>query len=418
MPSIKINFKFRSFQMKKFYLSLVCFILIAASVMLAGCSSENVESAGQEHEVTVEPSAEPTPEPTPTPVPVYEVLGIEYPADAEYIDLADITPEEVDATAEILSKFDNITEINLMKEDGTCALEAYEIHPLREVASGAVFDVSFELFGLTADNSTEELRYEWVKIGDDGIEKFRDALPYLSSLKLLRLKNCGVDNDLMDALRSDFPEVNIVWSVLIGGYPYMTDTTRVCTTLINDENVYLLKYLKDVLYLDTGHNQKITNIDFVRYFPKLQVCIVAITKISDLTPLQECPELEYLEIFSTRVSDLSPLSTLTKLEHLNIGNLPNLEDISPLYGLTSLKRLRIDSKNKVPHEQKDKIMELIPDCDFQLQGGGPTSYTWRFNADGSYVERYALLREQMDYDNTWQNRQSNSPSEETVNPDE
>lgn len=394
--------------------------LFISLLLLSGCGSskEAAEVSAPETDITAEPAEtpEPTPIPTPepTPVPVYEILGKSYQADEEYIDLSEITPDDVPDVAELLTKFDGITEINLLREDGSCALAPAVIHPLREAAPDAVFDVRFELFGLTADNDTKELRYDKVKIGNAGIDVFRDALPYLRSLELLRLKNCGVDNEPMDALRSDFPDVNIVWSILFGSYPFMSDTTRMNTTLLNDSNVYLMKYFKDVLYLDTGHNQSITNIDFVKYFPKLQVCIVAITKTEDLTPLQNCPDLEYLEVFSSRVKDLSPLATLTKLEHLNIANLPDLQDISPLYGLTSLKRLRLDSKNRVPQEQRDKIKELIPDCDFQFGGGGPSADGWRFEADGKTpVERYALLREQMDYKNTWQKRQTNSPSELT-----
>ena len=47
-------------------------------------------------------------------------------------------------------------------------------------------------------------------------------------------------------------------------------------------------------------------------------------------------------------------------------------------------------------------------------GGDPTkSGGWRYNNDGSLTERYALLREQMLYDEgIWWKRLSNSPSGE------
>ena len=270
--------------------------------------------------------------------------------------------------------------------------------------------------GQTADWTTEELRYDHSLLGDECIDAFRAALPYLRALHLLRLEECGIeDHDAMAALRADFPEKNVVWSVNIGGYPCMTDTTRVNAALIlRDDNTYLLQYMPDVLYLDIGHNAKLTNIEFARYFPKLQVVILTLTNIADLSPLEDCKDLEFLECHSCQISDLSPLADKDKLEYLNIANLPNLTDLSPLYGLKNLKIVRICGSTwmHITKEQVEELKAQLPDTFVSDYGGDPNSSgSWRFNPNGGLTERYQLLREQMGYDLlNWKLMLFNSPS--------
>ena len=175
--------------------------------------------------------------------------------------------------------------------------------------------------------------------------------------------------------------------------------------------------------------------------PDLEVLILAINDISDISPLADCHKLEYLEINSTNVTDLTPLANLTSLRHLNIGRTaksdvntgddldrPRVTDITPLYGLSGLERLWIGSLTApgIPAEQiaymKELLHELPPDPndDFvdnqkvNIIAGDPSQGTWRFDehVDNSkwdfymkygyfnydYMPRYALLREQFQYD--------------------
>ena len=129
---------------------------------------------------------------------------------------------------------------------------------------------------------------------------------------------------------------------------------------------------------------------------KLEVCIIALTSLHDLTPLENCPELEYLEIFTTSVTDLSPLAKCTKLRHLNISNLKQVSDLTCLYSL-NLERMRA-VVTKIPKEQIEEYARLHPDCEMLMQGADPTDYGWRYDSGGKQVPRYALLREQMKYD--------------------
>ena len=336
--------------------------------------------------------------------------------DVQELDLSAATDDEVPDICAALALLPELRTINLAGEGDVIALSFESLDAIAAAAPEAELNCRFELFGQTADWTTEELRYDHSLLGDDCIDAFRAALPYLRALHLLRLEECGIeDHDAMAALRADFPEKNVVWSVNIGGYPCMTDTTRVNAALIlRDDNTYLLQYMPDVLYLDIGHNAKLTNIEFARYFPKLQVVILTLTNIADLSPLEDCKDLEFLECHSCQISDLSPLADKDKLEYLNIANLPNLTDLSPLYGLKNLKIVRICGSTwmHITKEQVEELKAQLPDTFVSDYGGDPNSSgSWRFNPNGGLTERYQLLREQMGYDLlNWKLMLFNSPS--------
>jgi len=333
----------------------------------------------------------------------------------ETLDLSSAGSDSIAALCLYLPLMDDLREINTVGADGYTALSFEDLAQLRFAAAAAKLAVRFSLYGLDADNDTKELRYERKNIGNDGVAVFRSVLPYLDSLELLRVKSCGItDYDGMEALKNDFTNVNVVFSVEIRGWPFMTDTTLINSPRLLDENVHLLKYMHDVLYLDIGHNGYLTNVEFVRYFPKLQVAIVSLTNISDISPFEACPDIEFFECITTPISDISVLAGMEKLEYVNIGAMKNLADISPLYGKQSLKQVRIcgTTYNHVTREQVEELKASLPETCFVSDGGGDptTSGQWRFKIGGGYTERYALLREQMQYDFAFDDRQCNSPS--------
>lgn len=351
-----------------------------------------------------------------------ELLGREVDCRAESVDLSDATDGDLKAILAALPLLPELKTLELAPEDGVTQLSFESLSALAQAAPELELNCRFELFGQTADWTTEKLKYYKADIGNEGIELFREALPYLRSLDLLRLESCGItDYDAMDALRSDFPDKRVVWSVSISGHIYMTDTTLINdgdTGILNDDNVYLLQYMHDVLYLDLGHYGHITNIEFVRNFPKLQVLITTLSKVGDLSPLEDCPDLEFLECHGTPLGDISVLADKDKLEYLNISNLPNLTDLSPLYGLKQLKIVRIcgSTFTHITRADVEKLKEELPDTFVSDYGGDPNSSgQWRYNTNGNKsdpTERYKLLREQMLYDLPMWERISNSPSKE------
>lgn len=342
------------------------------------------------------------------------LLGEEYPSDTAVLDLSALNGEELDAVCEALEKLPALRSINTIPEQGVTTLSFAQLDRLQAAAPDALLDCRFDLYGQLVSFDTEELRYSKAGLNNDAVAQFRAALPYLRALKLLRVYNSGIDDyDGMLSLKEDFPEVNIVWSVNIAGYNFMTDTVLFHCPLLRDKHVELLRYLPDVLYLDVGHNQYLTSIDFVRYFPKLTTIIISITHLSDISALADCPDLEFFEAFSCPIKDISPLAGLTKLEYVNLGDCPNLQSLAPLRGMTTLKLVRLTGS--YPNFAKNEISDLsesIPDC-FVSTYGGHSAFSgyWRFDDQHNYTERYALLRQQMLYDiPSWEDRQQNSPT--------
>lgn len=339
--------------------------------------------------------------------------------DTETLDLSALTAEEIEECCLALSRLPALKSVNLIPEDGSASpLPVDEVDRLAAAAPQARFDCCFDLYGLLAGPETEELRYKRAEIGDEGIAVFRQALPYLRSLKLLRLEDCGIsDNEQMDALRSDFPETNVVWSVRIGGYSCMTDTDLLNCPLLRDADAETLQYLHEVKYLDVGHNPYLTNIEFVKYFPKLEVVIVTLTNITDISPLKDCPEMEFLEMVSTGIDNIDVVAGMEKLEYLNLGCMWNLTDITPVFGLKNLKIVRIcgTTYDHITRDDVEAMKEALPESTFVSDVGGDptTSGGWRFPLDGKgkYTERYALLRQQMLYDRHWEKRMFRSLSE-------
>ena len=344
------------------------------------------------------------------------VLGTEVPSDTETLDLTAASDADVEELARSLALLPALREITLAGEGELTTLSYESLDTLAAAAPQAELNCRFELYGKTADWTTEELRYTKQKIGNECVATFRGALPYLRSLKLLRLEECGIDDhEGMAALRADFPEKNVVWNVYLNGYPFMTDTTLIHFEMLRDEDTELIKYLPDVLYLDIGHDLRITNIEFVKYLPKLTTVILSLTNLSDISPIAQCPDITFFECFTTPVDDISALASLEKLEYLNLGNDWNLSDLTPIYGLKNLKLVRLCEKsfNNISREQVAELQEQLPDTVISTVGGHSAfSGGWRIDANGHYTERYQLLREQCRYDYKWIDSLSNSPSAE------
>ena len=224
----------------------------------------------------------------------------------------------------------------------------------------------------------------------------------------LDMDNTGVSNEALAKIREEFPNIDVVWRVWFGtNYSVRTDVERILASkptvggMIYDVSV--LQYCTKVKYLDIGHNDELPSIDFARSMPELEVLIIAMTAVTDISPLESCPKLEYLEINSTNISDISPLKNSTGLHHLNIACCPEITDISPLYGLTELERLWIGSQTPVPAEQVSAMKAAVPGCTINTTAYDPHDGAWRYTGYDPeipkyyWVPRYELLRNQLGY---------------------
>lgn len=333
---------------------------------------------------------------------------------ARYLDASAMAAARTDALLEALPMLPMLEEINFVSEDGVCVYTIEQLDQLEEVKQAlpeAKLRVSFDLFGQTVTSEDERIEYFRVEIGNEGVEQIRAVLPYLSSCTYFLMDGCGVDNEVMAQLREDNPQTKVVWRIwlvdepaynipkLLRGASLLTDTYRVRTTYVNDRNSHLLNYCTETKYVDVGHVWDLRQCEFLTYMPDLEVCILAISGITDITPLANHEKLEYLELFTTDIENISALASCPNLEHLNLANMPKLNDITPLYGLTKLKRLRMVTSPLIPQEQKDEIEELLPDCEMLDRGYFPTAGLWRYSDPAGTIKqpRYELLCQQMEY---------------------
>ena len=280
---------------------------------------------------------------------------------------------------------------------------------------------SFELYGKQLNTATTtRLEYQLVEIGDEGLEDFRQILPYMNSLEYLSFDRCGTTDEACAALREEFRDsVKIVWRVFFGsGFTQMSDAETIWAScdIVTNEDAEPLKYFEDLVNLDVGHCA-FSDLSFLYGTPKLEVLIVACNvNIKDITPIGSLKNLKYLEICECDISDLSPLANCTELEDLNFGCNIHITDLTPLEGLTKLKRLcafnLYNSALDMEAETK-KFEALLPDAyvDFTWYtlGGALNAGKWKWTKGlegygGTKVPRYAEIYELFGYDDSVNDR--------------
>ncbi|MBQ7692571.1 MAG: hypothetical protein IJT29_03070 [Oscillospiraceae bacterium] len=314
-------------------------------------------------------------------------------------DLSGASLDDAMAAAEKLALLPALRTLRLGSEGGSQTWES--LASLRTLLPDTVFRYGFTLYGKSCDLSDASLNLRGVPIGDGGAE-LRRVIPLMRDLNYVDMDSTGVSNGEMEKLRADYPDVKFVWRVFFGdSYSVRTDVQRILASkpsaggMIYDWDVEALSCCHEVVFLDLGHNQGLTDISFVSQMPKLEVAILGMCGWSDATPLASCPELEYLEMFSTNCTDLSPLAKCKNLKHLNAANIVGLEDISPMYTMTQLERFYIGSMNRVPWEQCEEFQKRVPNCEFDtLVYEDPTGGHWRWDENADQVPRYYLLRMQ------------------------
>ena len=331
------------------------------------------------------------------------------------VDLRDKSPAECEALAPKLALLPALKSVRLGSEGGAHTWES--LARLRALLPGVTFKYGFTLYGKACDLSDPSLNLSYIAVADGGAE-LRARIPLMTELNYVDMDSCGVSNQEMEKLRADFPDIKFVWRVWFGSaYSVRTDVPRILASrpsaggMLYNSDVEALSCCHDVVFLDLGHNQQLTDISFVSKMPKLEVAILGMCGWEDASPLADCPELEYLEMFSTECSDLKPLSGLKNLKHLNVAGIVELEDITPLYGLTQLERLYLGSMNRVPWEQCEEFEKRVPNCELDtMVYDDPTGGHWRWDGDGNLVERYYLLRVQFDqYDDKTYSFKWNDP---------
>ena len=340
-----------------------------------------------------------------------DVLGKRVSHDTISLDLSTMDAARTDELVAVLPMLPNLQEINFANGEG-CVYDLDNIRQLdkvREAAPQATLRVKFELFGQTVTSEDERIEYYLTPIGNEGAETVRAVLPYLKNCTYFLMDGCDIDYEILAKMREDFPQTKIVWRIWLAGPFYgserltlrasmLSDTKLIRTVVVTDRNCHLLNYCTETKYMDLGHNDYISDCSFINYMPDLEVAILGLTEIADISPLANCPKLEYLELFSCKVSDLSPLANCTELRHLNVSNLKGLTDLTPLYGLKNLERFRAVMNPQLSKAQLDELAAQLPNCNMLREGWDPTENGWRWDENRNPLPRYALLKEQMEYD--------------------
>lgn len=242
------------------------------------------------------------------------------------------------------------------------------------------------------DKYVEEIDLGKTRVEDmDAFIAFLNKLPNIKKVDMYVTKMYTKDIDKLAAAR---PDIEFGWTMRIGDHWVRTDATAFSTLHNNrspmhtQNNFKYLKYCKNMLALDIGHNA-VTDLSFLYDMPQLKVLIVACNiNLKDITPIGSLKELEYLELFKNDINDISVLANCEKLIDLNIC-FNRIKDWTPLQGLKNLERLWIYNSNNYSKEYPvDKqvvkdLKEALPQClvdstSYSTQGG------WRLH-DRYYV---------------------------------
>lgn len=329
-------------------------------------------------------------------------------SNASSIDLSRMRHEDAVGLALILSYMENLKTVELgVQAEGEDQIPWEDVALLKASCPDATFHYSFRLYGRDLDLNAEKLDFRNAEVDDNGAALY-SVLACMNHCTYLDMDGTDVENEELGKLRDLFPQTKIVWRVWFGtNYSVRTDAERILASkptvggMIYDPSP--LQYCTEIKYLDLGHNDEMTDLSFTMYMPKLEVLIIAMTGVTDISPLRNCERLEYLELNSTDIGDLSPLEGHTALRHLNIGCCPNIHDISPLYGISAMERLWIGNQTPVPAAQVAEMRAAAPHCTVNTTTSDPHGEAWRFTDYDPeipkyyWVPRHELLREQMGY---------------------
>ena len=319
-----------------------------------------------------------------------ELIGFgEVDSETESLDLTGLTGQQILALAPQLCSLHALRRLELPA--GETGLDLDQALSIAATLPETVIAYPFTLYGAEVDLSDTELVFFHQRIYDQG-EEVRKVLPAMHACTWLDMDSCSVDNEHMAQIRDENPNVEVIWRVWFGdNYSVRTNVTKILASmpsqggLIKDSNSEGLYYCSKVRYLDLGHNHTLKDFSFVENMPDLEIAVISMADIEDLTPFASCEKLLYLEMGNTNVCDLSPLAECKNLKHLNIGTNRGITDISPLYDL-DLMRLWIGTYTPIPEEQVEKMQELHPDCDINT-----TVPSGLMDVDGYPNEGYTIL---------------------------
>lgn len=292
------------------------------------------------------------------------------------LDFSFVESDQITDLISILSMFPELSEVRLSDNAANSNLSPSDVKLLVNAFPDIHFIYSFKLYGKMLTTSDTELVFDEVNIGNDGLDLIRNALNIMRDCKYVLLDSCGIDDSNMAALRSEYPDKEIVWRIFVNRYSMLTNEEMIrMTSKLTDQDTEPLRYCTNVKYLDLSYN-KITDISFLSGYTELECAILTLTNIGDLTPLENCRNLTWLELFSCPgVTDISNLVQLKNLKFLNLSQ-TKVSDIAVLDLLPLERFVCVDAK--ISKDDLNRFVEQHPQC-LVNANGSPTGYAWRYN---------------------------------------
>ena len=292
------------------------------------------------------------------------------------LDLSFIESDQITDLISILSMFPELSEVRLSDNAANSNLSPSDVKLLVDAFPDIHYIYSFKLYGKMLTTSDTELVFDEVNIGNDDLDLIRDALNIMRDCKYVLLDSCGIDDSNMAALRSEYPDKEIVWRIFVNRYSMLTNEEMIrMTSKLTDQDTEPLRYCTNVKYLDLSYN-KIADISFLSGYTELECAILTLTNISDLTPLVNCRNLTWLELFTcTNLEDISCLAQMNNLKYLNIS-MTKVTDISELSELPLERFICVDSK--IDKDDLGQFQEQHPQCLVKTTGSA-VGYAWRYN---------------------------------------
>lgn len=311
----------------------------------------------------------------------YEIYGKNVLENTEKLDLRDV---ELDA-----SLYDQLA---LLPQLRFVDLHDQMLSKAERISLAQQFpDVSFgwtvHYNGETYDSSITTLDISGRAVED--LDALREAVAMLPDLKVLDMCDCTrngyrFSNEEMQDLQDELKDIKVVWRVFLGSrWSLRTDAVAFSVLIIHYDyprmhsgNLEVLKYCKDLVALDLGH-QSLTDISFIgENFPELRLLILADNRIWDLSPLSNLKHLHYLEVFLNRISDISPLASCHELVDLNISYNP-ISDIEPILNAPMMERIWLEA-TYVGYNGLSMLQETYPDATIVRYGSGSVDQGWRW----------------------------------------
>ena len=212
----------------------------------------------------------------------------------------------------------------------------------------------------------------------------RAFIPLFCGLKRVDLSDCGMDNETLAALRDEFPDTKIVWTLYMGKWSLKTDAVAFSVLIYNynytrlrNEDIEVLKYCTDLQALDLGH-QALTDISAIaEYLPDLRILILADNSLHDIEPVRKLKHLHYIELFvNPYLNDITPLEDCKELVDVNVSHLYTIHDIHGLLDLPMLERLWIEH-TATSQADIQLLRDTYPNAEVVDQGYGSVDQGWR-----------------------------------------